>query len=259
MLHVLESALGPSQSIPASHEEFGLTLSLKKCKFAQPGVTFVGHLIRSGLKAVDPSKVECLANITAPTTKKDVRKLIGFFSYFRSFIPGLAETARVLTNLTRKEVPNKVPWGQECQAALDKLKTQLANAVDLHSVDFTKPFGILADASQFAVGCCLIQWQQGQEVPIAFASKKLSDTQTRWSTIEREAYSVIFALKKFRNWIFGCEVTVFSDHNPLTYLTETTPKSAKLARWALALQEFNLKFQYRAAKQNVAADFLSRI
>ena len=71
-----------------------------------------------------------------------------------------------------------------------------------------------------------------------FSSNKLNATQSAWSTIEREAYAALMALQKYRNWVFGSEVTVHSDHNPLLYLTKSVPKSAKLMRWALALQEF---------------------
>ena len=83
--------------------------------------------------------------------------------------------------------------------------------------------------------------------------------QCAWSTIEREAYAALMALQKYRNWIFESEVTVHSDHNPLLYLTESVPKSAKLMRWALALQEFSVTFKYRAGPNNVAADCLSRL
>jgi hypothetical protein len=88
---------------------------------------------------------------------------------------------------------------------------------------------------------------------------KLSMTQSRWSTIEREAFAVIWALKKFRSWIFLSRIVIFSDHNPLSFLTEAAPKSAKLTRWALALQEFNVDFRYRSGRRHAAADFLSRI
>ena len=238
----------------------GLTLNLRKCTFAQSKITFVGHVVGSGTKAVDPKKVACLSKIAIPTTKKDVRKLVGFFSYFRSFIPNLAEITCVLTDLTKKDAPNRVQWKPEHQRALESLKQSLIQAVELHSIDFSKDFGILVDASQHAIGCCLIQWSNtGVELPIAFASVKLQPNQTRWSTVEREAYAVIWALKKFRSWIFWSKVTIFSDHNPLTYLTEAAPKSSKLARWSLALQAFNLTFKYRKAGHNVAADFLSRL
>ena len=98
----------------------------------------------------------------------------------------------------------------------------------------------------------------GTERPIAFASHKLNKTQQAWSTIEKESYAALWGLKKYRQWIFGNEVTVYSDHNPITYLTEAAPKSAKLMRWALAIQEFNVKFRYKAGKSNTAADCLSR-
>lgn len=82
---------------------------------------------------------------------------------------------------------------------------------------------------------------------------------TNGSTIEREAFAVIWALRKFKSWILLSKIVLFSDHNPLTFLTEAAPKSAKLARWALALQEFNIDFRYRTGRKNAAADFLSRI
>jgi RNase H-like domain found in reverse transcriptase len=77
--------------------------------------------------------------------------------------------------------------------------------------------------------------------------------------VEKEAYAALSALNRFRTWVWGTKVTVLSDHNPLTYLTECAPKSAKLMRWALALQEFNVDFRFRSGKLNVAADVLTRL
>jgi len=238
----------------------GLTLNLKKCSFARSSTVFVGHVIGSGRIEPDPRKLECIGDIQPPKTKKEVRSIIGFFSYFRTFIPGLAETAHALTSLTQKNMPNKVEWSPRLQEALDKLKQDLSNAVKLYTVDFTKEFGLSVDASGVAVGCCLFQWSpEGVERPVAFASSKLTDVQTRWATIEREAYGCIWALKRFRAWVFLGSVTIFSDHNPLTFLTEAAPKSAKLTRWALALQEFQIQFRFRPGRHNLVADFLSRI
>jgi hypothetical protein len=237
----------------------GITLNLRKCDFAQSYVKFVGHVVGSGLIKPDPDKIKCLLSMEAPTTKKEVKRLIGFFSYFRSFVDNFAEKAKVITDLTKKEVPSRVPWKAEHQLALDNLKADLAQNVQLFSIDYMQDFEILVDASQHAVGCCLLQRRDNVECPIAFASSKLTVTQSKWSTIEREAYAVIWALKKFRPWILFSRVTIHSDHNPLTYLTEAAPKSAKLTRWALALQEYNLVFKYRPAGLHKAADYLSRL
>ena len=80
----------------------GLTLKLEKCQFAQPQVTFVGHIIGSGKHGPDPDKVACVENMKAPTTTKEVRQVLGFFSYFRSYIKDFAETAKPLTELTKR-------------------------------------------------------------------------------------------------------------------------------------------------------------
>ena len=144
--------------------------------------------------------------------------------------------------------------------AFETLKCSLVDATKLHTVEYGKPFGLLVDASNFAVGCCCIQWTDtGVEKPIAFASCKLSQTQKNWSTIEKEAYAVIFALRKFRNFVFAAPITVFSDHNPLTYVNNCAPTSAKLTRWALALQEFDLIFKFKPGHSNQVADCLSRM
>ena len=77
--------------------------------------------------------------------------------------------------------------------------------------------------------------------------------------MHKEAYAVLIALKKFRHWICGSEIHIYSVHNPLTFLTESAPKSSKLMPWCLALQEFNIKFHYVRGKLNIAPDCLSRL
>jgi hypothetical protein len=119
---------------------------------------------------------------------------------------------------------------------------------------------LFVDASEFSVGAALTQLDdKGQLRPVAFASSKLTLTQQRWATIEREAYASLWALQRFKNWIFGTRIVLVSDHNPLTFLVESIPKSSKLMRWALALQEFDVEFRYRSGKLNEVADCLSRM
>ena len=117
----------------------------------------------------------------------------------------------------------------------------------------TKQFSIFVDASNYSVGACLSQPYGDRERPVTLASSKLTATQQNWATIEKEAYSALWSLHKFRHWIFGKRVTLYSDHNPITFLTQTTPKSSKLMRWALTIQEFEVVFCL-----NAVADCLSR-
>jgi len=240
----------------------GLTLNLKKCKWAQSQVKFCGQIVGCGKRFADPQKIEVINEMKTPETKTELRRILGFFSYFREHIANFAGIAKPLTDLTAKRVPAKLPWGPPQQQAFDELKRLLCKATTepLYVVDFSKPFDLFVDTSNYANSAILTQTgPDGKEQPIAFSSMKLNATQSAWSTIEREAYAALVALQKYRNWIFGSEVTVHSDHNPLLYLTESAPKCAKLMRWALALQEFSVTFKYRAGHANAAADCLSRL
>lgn len=119
---------------------------------------------------------------------------------------------------------------------------------------------IHTDASCFAVAAALDQLDdEGKERPIAFASQKLTGSQFGWVIIEKEANAIIWALNRFRNILYGAHITIFCDHNPLQYIRECVPKSAKLLHWALALQEFEVNVKYTKGSQNVVADFLSRV
>ena len=99
----------------------------------------------------------------------------------------------------------------------------------------------------------------GFERPISFISQKQNDTQQRWATIEKEAYAIVWALTKLKEVIIGSKLHVFTDYNSLPYLTKSMSKSAKLVRWSLALQTFDVDVKYTKGKLNVVADCLSRL
>ncbi|GFT24527.1 retrovirus-related Pol polyprotein from transposon 17.6 [Trichonephila clavipes] len=117
-------------------------------------------------------------------------------------------------------------------------------APSLYSPVPDKPYTIHSDASQIGIAACLSQKCGDKCYPIAYASQKLSKTQQSWSTIEREAFAIVWSLKKFEVWVFGTEIEFYTDHNPLPYLTKSAPQSARLQRWAFALQKFNVTIKH---------------
>lgn len=256
----LEEHLQHLRAVFAALERVNLQVKLEKCQIACGSIRYLGHVVGSGTHAPDPDKLAAIQGLQAPTTKKELRSVLGLCGYYRGYVPNYAEVARPLTELTGKRVSNKIPWSAEAESAFKRLKAALCEAVTLATPDQNKPFWLYTDASAFAVGACLSQRAaDGSERPIAFASHKFSPTQTRWSTIEREAFGVIWGLKKFDLWLFGAQVTVVSDHNPLSFLTLTTPHGAKLTRWALALQRYNVVVQHRKGSAHDNADALSRV
>ena len=238
----------------------GLTLSISKCEFAKPEVHLLGHIVGSGTKRADPQRLSGIAEMPRPTTKKEVRRLLGALGYYREYVPQFARMAKPLTDLTHKDRPNTVQWEEAHERAFVSLQRSLCSPPVLVIPCVGEPFVLHTDASGFAVAAALGQLdQKGIERPIAFASQKLSGAQLGWAIIEKEAYAIIWSLNRFREIIFGSRITVFCDHNPLQYIKECAPKSAKLLRWSLALQEFDVEVKYTKGSQNVVADYLSRI
>jgi RNase H-like domain found in reverse transcriptase len=179
--------------------------------------------------------------------------------YYRAYIPNFAQAAKCLTDLTTNCTPTEIPWEDKQERAFTYLKQAMCTSPVLKAPTFGEPFFLHTDASNYAVGCCLGQWVEGQEHPIAYSSMKLTPTQCAWATVEKEAFAVTWALQKFRDVIFGVPITVYVDHNPLTYLVASAPRSAKLTRWLLAIQEYNITIKYKKGVTNKIADCLSRL
>jgi len=208
----------------------GITLKLKKYRFAQPNVKFCGEIIGSGLRRPDPEKVSAIDDMAEPVTKRQLRRTLGFFSYFRKHIDAFADKARLFTDLTAKRVPQNITslWTERHSEALKTLKSDLARACEtsLHTVQLDRPYDVYVDTSGYAIAGILIQKNEsGIECPIAFFSLKLTPIQMAWVTVEREAYAVLKTVMRYRNWFYGSKITIHSDHNPLTYLTESAPKA----------------------------------
>ncbi|GFV39968.1 carcinine transporter [Trichonephila clavipes] len=111
-----------------------------------------------------------------------------------------------------------------------------------------------------AYGCCLGQLDGEDNIhPIAFGSQKLDPSQQKWSTIEREAYAIIWALKRFETLLCGAKIFLLTDHNPLVFLTRAAPQCPRLQRWALAIQRHDIEAIHVKGSKVVNADALSRL
>jgi len=135
--------------------------------------------------------------------------------------------------------------GNDAEKAFELLKQLMCQAPVLVPPNYGEPFILYTDASLYAVGCCLTQTDEfGNEHPIAYGSHKLTPTQSNWSTIEREAFAILWYLNGFYDVIFGAHVVVKCDHDPLNYLLQNTTQSPKLTRWALSIQQFDIEIQH---------------
>ncbi|GBM23099.1 Retrovirus-related Pol polyprotein from transposon 412 [Araneus ventricosus] len=139
-----------------------------------------GHIVGSGQHSPDPEKAEVLRNLSRPSTKKELRSFLGLASYYRDYIPNFSENVLPLTDLTKRKVPNVLPWSIEAEEAFVKIKDELIRMPTLHTPDISRPFWLYTDASATAIGASLVQHDDvGKELPIAFFSKKLTPTQMK--------------------------------------------------------------------------------
>lgn len=235
--------------------KYNLKLQPSKCNFLQKEIIFLGHKVTSHGIMPDESKICAVKNFPTPTSAKEVKMFLGLLSYYRKFIPNLANLAEPINRLLRKR--ERFVWSQKCQQSFNELKSLLVQSPILQYPDFTKKFIITTDASNVAVGAVLSN--EGNNLPIAYASRILNPAERRYSTVERELLAIVWAIKHFKPYVFGQEFLIHSDHKPLVYLFNISDASDRLMRWRILLEEYDFKVIYTPGKNNVVADALSRI
>ena len=234
-----------------------LKLNPLKCQFFRKEVTYLGHKITDKGILPDDSKFDVIKKYPVPKTAEEVKRFVAFCNYYRRFIPQFAETTNALNKLTRKNTP--FIWTAECQKSFDTLKNSLISPQLLQYPDFSKTFYLTTDASQIACGAILSQMFNGQELPIAYASRTFSKSEMNKPTILKELLAIHWAIKYFRCYLYGQKFIVKTDHRPLVYLFSMKDPSSKLTRVRLELEEYDFEIQYIRGKDNVGADALSRI
>ena len=131
-------------------------------------------------------------------------------------------------------------WSQACETAFDKLKTMLVSPPIMRSPNWDLPFKIMCDASDYATRVVLGKREDKKTFVIYYASKTLDSAQSNYTTTEKEFLDVVFALEKFKSYIVGSLITIFTDHAALKYLLSKQDTKPHLTRWILLCQEFNL-------------------
>jgi len=230
-----------------------LYAKLEKCEFGVMEVDFVGHRItQEGLK-MDDHKVKTIVDWEPPKSVPALRSFLGLASYYHKFIKNFVKIVAPLTNLLKKSTIT-YEWEGTCDEAFETLKGILVKAQVLKLLDFDKDFQIHSDASDFAIGGVLVQ--EGR--PVAFESKKLSETERRWPTHEKEMWAVIHCLKTWGHYIGSKDVVVWTDNVTLKYFATQPKLSSKQVKWQDTLALFNVDIRHKPGKDNLVPDALSR-
>ena len=236
----------------------GLRLKPTKCSFGLPSVKLLGYIVNKDGIAADPEKIQAIQNLAPPTDIKGVRSFLGMTGFYRQCMSNYAAVAEPLETLKRKHA--HFQWGTPQQNAFEQLKGLLTSSSVMAAPKINHPYKLYTDACEYAVGAILVQEdEKGVERVIQYISHSLSTTQRKWATIEKEAFAVVYAINKLRPYLYGAKFTVFTDHKPLTSLFTKDMQNTKIQRWGVLLAEYGAQIKYRAGKNNIRADMLSRI
>lgn len=243
-------------------EENNLKLSINKCEFFRNSLDYLGYNISNKGVTATSAKIAEIDNFPQPTDSKSLRRFLGMVGFYRRLIPHFADIVLPLTELI-KHNPNakSLEFSEASITAFEEIKSKLANITALpHPSSNATHYHIVSDSSNYAIGAALHQIQEETPVPFSFFSKKLSSTQQKASTFDRELLAAYLAVLHFKPLIEGRHVTLFTDHRPLTsaFKKSSTLKSDKQQRYMSLISEYVVDILYIRGQENIVADCLSR-
>ncbi|CAN6554661.1 unnamed protein product [Malus baccata var. baccata] len=237
--------------------ETNLVLNWEKCHFMVRQGIVLGHIVSERGIEVDKSKIDLIRYLPSPTSVREIRSFLGHAGFYRRFIKDFSKISNPLCHLLQKDVA--FDFNEECEKAFNHLKEMLTSAPIIVPPDWSFPFELMCDASDYALGAVLGQRKEKRPHVIYYASRTLNDAQLNYSTTEKELLAVVFALDKFRSYLLGTKVIIYTDHAALKYLFTKKEAKPRLIRWMLLLQEFDIEIRDKKGSENVVADHLSRM
>nr|XP_018905063.1 PREDICTED: uncharacterized protein K02A2.6-like [Bemisia tabaci] len=235
--------------------EHDIRFNVKKFQYMVERVHYWGQVFSNGTVQPDDESVQAILDYDMPSSKKDLQRFLGMINYLRAYIPNVAEITAPLRELLKKEVI--FTWLNVHSETVNKLKQIIINHPVLQTFDPDKQIVIQADASKNGTGCVLMQ--QGK--PVSYASKALSSTEIRYSQIEKEFLSVLYACKRFHSFIYGQKIIVHTDHKPIVKVMKKDIiriPSIRLQRIRLKLTIYDMDVRFLQGSKMHIADALSR-
>ena len=209
--------------------QVGLRAHPDKSIFGTAVVEYLGHNVSPYGLSPSEVKVAAIRRMKPPSDLQALQSLLGFFGYYRCYVPDYSVIASPLTALLSKKVA--FVWGPEQQAALDRLKEELcAGGKAVRRFNPDAPIKVYTDWCDHGIGAVLAQTgEDGREYMCACLSRSLNVHEKRYEAYKGELLAVVWACKTLRLYLHGREFQLVTDHRPLTWLM-STPELARTVR-----------------------------
>lgn len=235
----------------------GLRLNLSKCKFCYTEVDYLGYTVsKDGIRMSD-YHIEAIKRFPLPKNARELKTCLGLFSYFRRFVESFSKIARPLQKLLTKEVA--FVMDQRCIDAFHELRSKMMMAPILSIYNHKRETELHTDASALGFGAALMQRQDdGRFHPVSYFSKTTTPLEAQYHSFELETLAIIYALRRFEIYLKGIPFRIVTDCNSLAQTFDKKNINARIARWALDLQDYDYQIQHRAGTSMTHVDALSR-
>ena len=248
-------------NVRARLDSANLRLNLEKCCIGQEQVKYLGHILTKDGVQPDGDKLSAIQDMAPPQSVADVQRFLGMVTYLGKFVPQLTTATEPLCSLVKRE-----PFrpDDDLLKAFEAVKQAMVSSQ--HTLAYFRaspsvPTAVSCDASPSGLGAIL--WQRsndGRWLPVTCASRTLTDVETRYSQMEREMLCIVFALTRFRQYVLGRHVEVYTDHKPLLPIVQKPFDEVppRLQRWLVSLMPYDYALKYVPGKQLACTDALSR-
>ncbi|XP_058449089.1 uncharacterized protein K02A2.6-like [Malaya genurostris] len=258
-----ESHLRRLRMILKKLDDHGLRLNVAKCEFFADRIEYCGFVIdREGIRKMK-TKMDAIQEMPRPRNREQVRAFVGLINYYGRFMKNLSSRIYPINNLLKENVP--FLWNDDCDKAFCWVKNEIQSDSVLVHYDPKHPLVLATDASPYGVGAVLSHlYPDGTERPIHYASQTLNISQQNYIQVDKEAYAIIFGVKKFYQYIYGRKFILVTDNKAVTQILAPHKglpafSALRMQHYAVFLESFDYEIRFRPSKENANADAMSRL
>ncbi|KAG7583508.1 Ribonuclease H domain [Arabidopsis suecica] len=236
---------------------YQMKLNPAKCTFGVPSGEFLGYIVtKRGIEA-NPNQINAFLNMPSPKNFKKVQRLTGRIAALNRFISRSTDKSLPFYQILKG---NKgFLWDEKCEEAFGQLKAYLTTPPVLSKPEVDEKLYLYVSVSKHAVSGVLVREDRGEQKPIYYISKSMTDPETRYTMMEKLALAVVTSARKLRPYFQSHPIEVLTNQ-PFRTILHSPNQSGRLAKWAVELSEYDIEYKSRVSmKAQVLADFLTEL